>query len=385
MSSVLTDSIHHSDELRSIGETFKISGTFIEAHAFGNGLINQTYLTSYNLGSTTKRYILQRINHQIFRDPVSLMENVERVCNHMQSRLQKEGSSPHCLDLVSTKSGGSLQHHANGTYWRCFHFIEDCTSYEVIESPEQAYQASRKFGEFQRLVSDMNGERLAETIPDFHNTPKRLQRLIETIEQDPLNRAAGCAKEIEFVISHQAVAHHLLNLHRDGLIPERVTHNDTKLSNVLINDHTGEGVCVVDLDTVMPGLSLYDFGDLMRSCISPLPEDSTDLENIRVRLPIFKALARGFLEEMAGVLTPSETANLAFAGKLLTYEVAIRFLDDYLQGDTYFSIKQPKHNLDRTRNQLDLVKRIEAAEPEMNTYVEQLVGNTCNKSHRLAY
>ncbi|MCP5542941.1 MAG: aminoglycoside phosphotransferase family protein [Akkermansiaceae bacterium] len=370
-------------------DTFEIPGRFVEIQAFGNGLINDTYVATFEAGSGSASYILQRINHHVFQDPASLMANVERVCHHIRYRLHLESEADldrRCLSLVPTKEGASFTElHDNGsaTYWRCFDFIQGCSSFDVVETPEQAYQAARKFGEFQRLVSDIGGCRLAETIPDFHNTPKRFQALVDAIAADPLGRVAGCQDEIEFALRHEAIAHHLLGLHARGLIPERVTHNDTKLSNVLIDDRSGEGVCVVDLDTVMPGLCLYDFGDLVRTCVSPVEEDSTDLTSIQVRMPVFRALARGFLKEMVRVLTPSETANLAFSGKLLTYEVALRFLTDHILGDTYFGAKRPDHNLQRARNQFQLVRRLEALEDEMNDYVDELVGMIANPEHRL--
>jgi hypothetical protein len=261
------------------------------------------------------------------------------------------------------------------TYWRCFHFIEGCTSFDVVDTPDQAYQAARKFGEFQRLVSDLPGTRLIETIPDFHNTPKRFAALKAAIAADPLGRSAQCREEIEFALANESIAHHLLGLHAQGLIPERITHNDTKLSNVLIDDQSGLGMCVVDLDTVMPGLSLYDFGDLIRTCVSPIEEDSRDLASIHVRLPIFQALARGFLEEMAGVLTPTEIANLPFSGKLLTFEVGLRFLTDHLLGDQYFAAKRPNHNLHRARNQFQLVRELDSHENQMNDFVKNFITN----------
>ena len=370
--------------LEHICRAFGIEGTFAEGGAFGNGLINDTFAASFEHNGNQRRYIIQRINHRIFRDPVALMENVDRVCAHLRTRLIDEPCADlhrRSLTLVRTHEGQALHcEPANAkqpepTYWRCFHFIEGCTSYDVVDTPDQAYQAARKFGEFQRLVSDLPGTRLIETIPDFHNTPKRFAALKEAIAADPLGRAAQCREEIEFALANESIAHHLLGLHAQGLIPERITHNDTKLSNVLIDDQSGLGMCVVDLDTVMPGLSLYDFGDLIRTCVSPIEEDSRDLASIHVRLPIFQALARGFLEEMAGVLTPTEIANLPFSGKLLTFEVGLRFLADHLLGDQYFAAKRPNHNLHRARNQFQLVRQLNSHENEMNDFVQNFITN----------
>ncbi|MGA0845512.1 MAG: phosphotransferase enzyme family protein [Luteolibacter sp.] len=379
-----------SHELAAMAaDCFLIPGELKDISHFGNGLINDTFLVRYQDESNEKSYILQRINHHVFRNPQSLMQNVQRVCEHIRKRLKQENDhASRCLRLIPTREQSyHVELQSDGTtdrsFWRCFDFISGCTSHDVLETPEQAYQAARKFGQFQHWVADLGGPRLDETIPDFHNTPKRFQALLDAIQADPLGRAADCQPEIESALSRQAVAEHLLSLHAMGQIPERVTHNDTKLSNVLIDNATGEGVCVVDLDTVMPGLSLYDFGDLVRTCVSPAPEDHEDLAAIEVRAPIFQALARGFLEEMSDVLTPCEIANLAFSGRLLTYEVALRFLTDHIMGDPYFGAKRPNHNLSRARNQLQLVRCLEAKEPEMNQYIDQLSGIQINPQHRL--
>jgi hypothetical protein len=360
---------------------FGISGDQITAERFGNGLINDTFSVTTSSTQSPNRFIAQRINHHIFKNPEALMRNVSRVCDHIRTRLTADAADDiarKCLTLLPTSSGQSYHFHkpdscdAEPSFWRFFAFIDQCTSYSVVETIEQAYEAARCFGEFQRLVTDLPGDRLVETIPDFHNTPKRLEALHDAIAKDPANRASSCQEEIQFALANASIASHLLSLHHQGLIPERITHNDTKLANVLIDDRSGKGVCVVDLDTVMPGLSLYDFGDLVRTCLSPVEEDSVDLDGVQVRLPMFEALAQGFLDEMADVLTPAERSNLPFAGKLLTYEVGIRFLTDYLNGDIYFSTSRPNHNLDRARNQFRLVSRIEEAQPAMQTIVDSL-------------
>ena len=363
-------------DVEKISREFEITGTMVEGGAFGNGLINDTLVATFENEGRYSRFVLQRINHNVFKDPRSLMENVERVCGHIRSRLEQDQAAHidrRSLTLLRTAAGKTLHYDkANDHYWRCYRYVNHCTSYDVVETEGQAYQAARKFAEFQKLVADMPGARLTETIPDFHNTPKRFAALEQAVAEDCCGRRADCEEEIQFALQRRAIAHHLLDLHAAGLIPERVTHNDTKLSNVLICDLTGTGMCVVDLDTVMPGLSLYDFGDLVRTCVSPGEEDTKDLSTIFVRLPMFQALARGFLEELGGILTPAEKANLAFAGKLLTFEVGIRFLTDYLQGDVYFGTKRPAHNLDRCRTQFHLVRSIEEAEPAMEAFIDSL-------------
>lgn len=380
----LFETLHKIDE---IARNFGIEGELVEGGAFGNGLINDTLAGTFERNGKRVRYVFQRINHNVFKNPVGLMENVGRVCDHIRQRLERDGADQidrRSLTLLRTVSGGPLLHDpSKEQYWRCYRFINHCTSYDVVSTEDQAYEAARKFAEFQKLVTDLPGSRLTETIPDFHNTPQRFATLEAAIQSDPHGRARDCRAEIEFALSRRGVASHLLKLHARGEMPERITHNDTKLSNVLICDMTGSGMCVVDLDTVMPGLSLYDFGDMVRTCVSPGEEDTTDLSTIHVRLPMFKALARGFIEELNGLLTPAEKANLAFSGKLLTFEVGIRFLTDYLLGDVYFSTKRPGHNLDRCRTQFQLVRSIEDCEHEMNRFVESLTG-ACDDTLRFA-
>lgn len=360
---------------QTITQAFELPGHVTAIEPFGNGLINDTYrvTTSPNQDSASTHFVLQRINHKVFTDPFSLMRNVERVCHHIHSKLADENAADihrRTLTLVPTSAGGHLYHEsakndAPESFWRCFHFIDSSTSYDLVDSPQLAYEAARQFGEFQRLVSDLQGPRLTETIPDFHNTPRRFIAFQSALNKDPLERASKCDQEIRFALENEQIAHKLLHLHQRGLIPERITHNDTKISNVLICNQSQKGICVVDLDTVMPGLSLYDFGDLMRTCVSPAPEDTTDLDAIDCRVPMFKSLAAGFLDAIGDLLTPTERDNLAFSGKLIAYELGLRFLTDHLLGDLYFHPKHPGHNLERARSQFELVRKIESREAEM--------------------
>lgn len=369
----------------TITNAFTLPGRVSRAERFGNGLINDTYLvkTCDESGRNTGKFIFQRINHHVFTDPAALMGNVERVCRHLRRKLEissdnreesnaTSNAGERALTLVPTRTKAFLHQardsragESGDSFWRCFHFIDGCTSHDVIDSPELAYQAALQFGKFQSLMADLNGDRLRETIPDFHHTPKRLSALKAAVLADPLGRAEGCRKEIRFALDQEPMVNHLLRLKACGLIPERVIHNDTKVSNVLICNKSRRGVCVVDLDTVMPGLSLYDFGDLVRTTVSPVAEESTELASIEVRMPVFEALAAGFLEAMADVLTPTEHANLAFSGMLLTYEVAIRFLTDHLLGDRYFGAKYRDQNLRRAQNQLQLVRILQANQAQM--------------------
>ena len=361
------------DALAIAGE-FALAGEIVSASPYGSGHINDTYKVDVKPTSGPSRFVLQRINHNVFRRPDELMENVERVCAHAYSKL-KEAGEPNAdrrtLRLIPTLEGKAWHIDAAGNRWRCYHFIEGATGHDVVRSPEQAYAAAKSFGAFQSLLADLPGGRLHETIPDFHHTPSRFARFQQALAKDSQGRAAASVPEIAFALARAHEVSIVVDALRDGTLPERVTHNDTKLNNVLLDDITQEGVCVIDLDTVMPGSVLYDFGDLVRTSTSPAAEDETDLAKVRMQFPMFEALIKGYLESAAGFLTPKEKELLPFAGKLITFEIGLRFLTDWLEGDTYFKIKRPTHNLDRARTQFKLVESIEAQLPAMQALIEQ--------------
>ncbi len=272
------------------------------------------------------------------------------------------------LALVPTRAGGVFHIDADGGYWRAYHFIDGAKTYDAVQAPDQAFQAARAFGEFQKLLADLPTPRLHDTIPDFHHTPKRFAALEHAIEADVAGRAATTSSEIEFALARQSMCGVLL----DAGLPERVTHNDTKINNVMLDDITGEGICVIDLDTVMPGLALYDFGDMVRTGTSPAPEDERDLSKVHLQFSFFEALARGYLSSAGGFLTREEKHYLAFSGKLITFEIGLRFLTDYLAGDTYFKVHREGHNLDRCRTQFKLLASMEQQEEQMVRLVDSL-------------
>lgn len=320
----------------------------------------------------------QRINHEVFKQPERVMENFQRVTAHICRMLHEQDvpdRSRKSLTLVPTKEGMAFLEDNHGNYWRSFVFIERTASHEVIKKPRQAREAARAFGNFQKQVSSLDGARLHETIPDFHHTPNRFKAFEEAVRRNPLNRAAEARGEIEFALSRRGVCDKLLELHRKGEIPERITHNDTKLNNVLLDIDTEEGMCVIDLDTVMPGLALYDFGDLVRSATSPAAEDEKDLSKVTMRMPMFRELATGYLEATGDWLTPSEIAHMPFSGILITFEIGLRFLTDHLLGDKYFKVNRPDHNLDRCRTQFALVRSIEEQEEEAAAMVAEIARN----------
>ena len=336
-------------EFQSICSQFRLYGDFISVQPYGNGHINDTYQLTYCQSGKNVRYILQRINTNVFRNPVSLMDNIQRVTDHLQ---RKCTNSRGTLTLILTEKWKPYVVDSVGNYWRVYLFIENAISYDVLENEKQAYEAAKVFGQFQADLVDLPGPRLIETIPDFHNTPARVAALEKAVREDKCGRAAY--------------------LNRQGLIPERITHNDTKLNNVLIDNATGKGICVIDLDTVMPGLAHYDFGDMVRTGTSPAPEDEKDLSRVTMQFNMFEALLRGYCASAGKFLNDVELEYLPFSGKLITLEIGMRFLTDYLEGDIYFKTHRDGHNLDRCRTQFKLVESIEQQYDRMMKLVEEI-------------
>ena len=357
-------------DFNAVTKGFQLYGDLVSVAPYGNGHINDTFEVVYNQSGTRVRYILQRINTNVFRDPVNLMENIRRVTSHLAAR---SGDSRSTLTLVPAVDGKSYVVDTDGNYFRTYLFIENAQSYDILETEKQAYEAARAFGRFQAELSDLPGGRLAETIKDFHNTPVRVQQLENAIKLDKCGRAKDVSAEIDFVLSRKPMTEKLIKLQAEGAVIERITHNDTKLNNVMIDDATGSGICVIDLDTVMPGLAHYDFGDMVRTGTSPAPEDETDLAKICMRFNMFEALLRGYCSEAGRVLNDCELENLPFAGALITLEIGTRFLTDYLEGDVYFKTHRDGHNLDRARNQFKLVADMEAKMGEMNEIIKKYI------------
>jgi hypothetical protein len=373
---MLKTTLHHPEvDLARISHQFEIFGEFIDAEPFGNGHINDSYVATYDQGGARIRYLHQRINHHVFRHPAALMDNFRRVTEHIWLGLHQgrvPDRSRRCLTLVPTREGLFFHEETNGNVWRTCVFIERATTYDVVESPAQAFAAARAFGLFQKQVADLPGGRLHETIPDFHHTPKRFEAFVHAVETDPCNRAAEVRDEIACAFQRHSICSHVVDLMDAGEIPERITHNDTKLNNVLLDTTTGEGLCVIDLDTVMQGSALYDFGDLVRSATSPAAEDERDLSKVSMQIDMWEALARGYLVGAGEALTAKEIELLPFAGKLISFEIGLRFLTDHLLGDQYFKVQHPGHNLDRARTQFKLMQSIEEQEVEMAALVQRI-------------
>lgn len=360
-----------SVDLPAIAAGFDLRGDFVAGEPYGSGHINDTFRVLIDQAGTPVHYVFQRINTAIFRDAAGLMQNIQRVCRHAQERLRAQrvpDATRRALTLVPAAAGGVLHTDAAGGCWRAYLFIEKATTYDVIDSPAKAFEAARAFARFQSLLADLPGGRLNETIPDFHNTPKRYQALHAALRADVRGRAREVQPELDFALSQESEADRLVRLMAAGEMPERATHNDTKLNNVMLDDASGEGICVIDLDTLMPGSALYDFGDMVRSATLNIAEDSTDYRQALCRRDIFEALARGFLEA-GDFLTPVERDNMVFSGRLMTLECGVRFLTDYLQGDVYFKTRRPSHNLDRCRTQFALVRSLQAQEGELRRVI----------------
>ena len=363
------------DFMRDIASRFCVDhASLVEVKPFGSGHINETYRVRFLVDGKKEEYIFQKINTHVFRNPDWLMENVDRVLRHSMKKLADHPDAfRRCIHLIPARDGKMFSRMDSGDCWRAYHFIGGASTYNILETDEQAYQAAKAFGGFQMLLADLPGERLHETIPNFHNTPSRYADFEKALEANKSGRADRCRPEIEFAKEVSWMAPVLTDLLAKGELPERITHNDTKLNNVLLDDATGEGLCVIDLDTVILGLSLYDFGDMVRTSVSPAAEDETDLSKVQARTSVFRALVKGYLEGAQGCLTQKEMELLPFSGILITYEIGLRFLTDYLDGDLYFRTARPDHNLDRCRNQFALVRRLMEKEDELKAITREFM------------
>jgi hypothetical protein len=363
----------NSYDLRTIAAWFDLPGVYHSGGSYGGGHINDTYRVIQQEGDLFHNYILQRINHYVFKQPAHVMENIERVTRYARERILAAGGDPRrrVLTLVPAHDGRSYYRDANGNTWRIYLYIDGASLYEAAPNPHVLYSAAKAFGEFQVLLSGLPGERLHETIPDFHHTRKRFITFQEAVQADRANRAVSVKQEIDFLLKREADASVVIDLLAQGRLPERVTHNDTKINNVLIEETSGEGLCVIDLDTVMPGSALYDFGDMVRAGAASAAEDEPETRKAGIDMDRFIQLARGYADAVHDLLVPAEWDLLAFSGKLITYEQAIRFLGDYLNGDVYYKIHRPGQNLDRARTQIQMVADMEAKMGLMEAVVDR--------------
>jgi hypothetical protein len=364
--------------VQGIADQFAIEGEYVIGEEVKSGHINSTYLATYELeDGERRRYILQRINEKVFKDPLAVMRNVECVTSHINWKVlrKKRDLGGQSLSLYPHKTGRFYGFGDGGGIWRCYNYFEGCQTYDVVETARQAYEAGHAFGAFQDLVSDLPPGEIVETIPDFHHTRKRFEDLMRGVEGDRLGRVCDVESELNFIRSNEDVVDRLLDLVEKELLPLRITHNDTKINNVLFDQETDEAVCVIDLDTVMPGLSLYDFGDLVRTATNPAAEDERDLTKVNLRIRIFESLVEGYLASAGPVLTDEEVSQMAFSGRLICLELGMRFLTDHLNGDQYFRVTREGQNLDRARTQLCLARQIAESEERMKAYVLKVAGS----------
>ena len=355
-------------------EGFDIPGRFVECVPCGNGHINDTYMVTFEEENGLCRYSLQHMNRSVFKDPVSLMNNILHVTAYLKEQIRSQGGDPQreTLDFVCTKTGEPYFVDSYGEYWRAYHFVEDAYALEEISNPQDFYESAVAFGHFQRMLADFPADSLTETIAGFHDTKARFAAFEQAA--DVCHRAEGVQQEIRFVRDRYDVACVLGDLLEAGKLPLRVTHNDTKSNNVLIDKATGRGLCVIDLDTVMPGLAVNDFGDSIRFGASTGAEDEKDLSKIWCDLELYETYMKGFVEGCGGTLTDMEIECLPVGARVMTYECGMRFLTDYLSGDTYFKTAYPTHNLDRARTQFKLVWDMEQKWEKMQAIAEKYKG-----------
>ena len=358
-----------NQHIESVVIQFDIPDGAWTAEPYGNGHINDTYRVT----TGEKRFILQRVNSYVFPKPEDVIENIERVTAFLKAQIAREGGDPEreTLTLVKTHRGEYFAYDAEGGLWRMYLFIENTISRDLPDTPELFELSGEAFGKFQRQMGAFPADSLHETIHDFHNTPARYRQLQDAIARNEAGRLGEVQAEIDFCRKYEREVHTLLDALKNGEIPLRVTHNDTKLNNVLLDSETGRGVCVIDLDTVMPGLAAYDFGDSIRFGASTAAEDEPDLSRVQLSLTMFEAFTRGFLKEAGQALNAREIELLPMGAKLMTLECGMRFLADYLNGDKYFRVHREGHNLDRARTQFELVRHMEENRAQMADIVRR--------------
>lgn len=360
--------------MNEIINKFDIKGEIIDYHKYGEGHINDTYLVTTNNNSKEELYILQKINNNIFPNVDGLMKNIELVTSYLKEIINNNNGDPHreTMNLIKTKDGNNYYYdQKTNKYYRVFEFVKDTVTLQIVTNKKDFKESAIAFGKFQKLLANFDATKLVEVIKDFHNTEVRFNHFLETLKLDKYNRAKDCQKEIDFILNRKDDCSLIVNLIKEGKIPLKVTHNDTKLNNVLLDKNTMKGICVIDLDTVMPGSSLYDFGDSIRFGCNSASEDEIDLSKVNFSIEYFEAYVDGFLSEVKDSLNEYEKKYLAYAAKLMTLECGIRFLDDYLDGDNYFKIHRENHNLDRCRTQLKLVSEMEKNLDVMNNIIRR--------------
>lgn len=359
--------------IQEVYNQYNLPGELKSINPIGNGLINKTYLIVQSIDGKDKRYILQCINHNIFKNVEGLMHNIVTVTNYLREKIKNEDGDyeRQVLSVTLTKDNKSYVTASDNTYWRIYPFVEGTYVLNKVENLEQFYETGRSFGHFQAMLKDFDATQLVEVLPKFHDTRFRYQQLLDAIKEDKVNRVKEVQKEIEFVLERKNDCYLLYDLLDKKELPLRVTHNDTKLNNILIDENTNQGICIVDLDTIMPGISLFDFGDSIRYGANDCAEDESDLSRVNFDLALFEAYAKGFLQGSKGILTNKEIELLPWGARVITLEQGIRFLTDYINGDTYYATTRENQNLDRTRTQFKLVLDMEENWDKLNQIIQE--------------
>jgi Ser/Thr protein kinase RdoA (MazF antagonist) len=349
----------------SIISRFRIDGKVRSAFPYGSGHIND----SYKVMTDEKNFLLQRINHNVFANVLGLTNNIIRVTEYIQER--NSDVNQQVLTTVRTNKGDYLLKYDDDYYWRVFDFVEGSKSYDRVENPELAFEGGKAYGRFLKMLGDFPVETLVETIPQFHDVRFRLDNFHKAVHENIAGRVNAVKAEIDFVLKRADEMPRILDLAKEGRIPLRVTHNDTKINNVLFNEEN-KAICIIDLDTVMPGYAHYDFGDAIRTFTNTADEDEKDLSQVSMNIELFKAFAGGFLSETKSILNEVETSTLAFSARLMTFIIGLRFLTDYLQGDTYYKTRYPDHNLVRARVQFRLIESMEEQFEQMQGIITEI-------------
>lgn len=370
----------HAEYIEEILAFYTFEGEYTGYSQITAGHINTTLSLQFDVGGKTKQFIAQKINTNVFKDPKKLMENMVNVTSHLTKKIEEKGGNIERETLHALISNDNKPYHImpDGSFWRCVNFITDAYSCNMIENPQVFFNAGKAFGEFMSLLADFDGESLHETIPNFHNTKDRFNNFLIALENNKSGRKDNAKEEIEFVLQRKDDSEILVNLIEEGKLPIRVTHNDTKINNIMFDNQSNEGICILDLDTVMPGLSLYDFGDAIRSGASTAKEDEPDTSKVKINLELYNAYTEGYLSTAGKSLTKEEADFLAFSAKLLTFECGMRFLTDYLDGDTYFHTDYKEHNLVRAKNQFALVADIEKNMDLLKKTTAEIYGRYAN-------
>lgn len=364
-------------DIKKIIDAFNIEGAFVSFNPEGKGHINDTFRCTFFNNNKEEHYILQRVNSYVFKEPEKLMENYFRVTSHIKKKIEAlhKDVKRNCISLFPTKDGNNFFIDEQGNYWRVINFIEDNIAYEFTDNPKVAFECSKAVGAFQSWLVDLPGGPLYETIPYFNNPRYLFNQFVQILEKDSCNRAKNAKAIISSIEKNGQEMQRLVVMGEEGRLPVRITHNDTKINNILLDKDSLEAICIIDLDTVMPGLALNDFGDAIRTITNTGKEDDENLDNVGVNLKMFEAYTKGYLSTAKSFLTQEELDNLAFAAKLYPYIIGLRFISDYLDGDHYFKISHPEHNLQRAKAQFKLMSEMERNYDKLQRIVTDIYTN----------